>query len=106
MDHKPIPIPASRALRKLGEDLKDARKRRRITTKLAAERAGISRTTLTKIERGDGGVSMGAYAKVLFILGLISHLADMADVRFDKLGQTLEAEHLPQRVRHKKSSFI
>ena len=101
MDTKTMPIPASRALRKLGEDLKNARKRRRITTKLAAERANISRTTLTKIEKGDAGVSMGAYARVIFILGLISHLADMVDIRFDKLGQSFETEHLPKRVRHK-----
>ena len=101
MDTKVIPIPASRALKKLGEDLKNARKRRRITTKLAAERASISRTTLTKIEIGDAGVSMGAYARVIFILGLISHLADIADVRFDQLGQTFEIEHLPKRIRHK-----
>jgi cytoskeletal protein RodZ len=101
MDSKIIPFPVSRALKKLGEDLKNARKRRRITTKLAAERASISRTTLTKIEKGDEGVSMGAYAKVLFILGLISHLADMVDVRVDKLGQALEEERLPKRVRHK-----
>ena len=102
MNTKSMPIPASGALRKLGGDLKNARKRRRITTKLAAERAGISRTTLTKIEKGDSGVSVGAYAAVLFTLGLISHLADMVDVKYDKLGQILETEHLPQRVRHKK----
>ena len=102
MDTKVIPIPAARALKKLGEDLKNTRKRRRITTKLAAERASISRTTLTKIEKGDAGVSIGAYVKVLFILGLISRLADMVDITFDKLGQVLETEHLPQRVRHKK----
>ena len=101
MNAKMTPIPVSRALKKLGEDLKNARKRRRIKTKLAAERAGISRTTLTKIEKGDVGVSIGAYAKVLFILGLISHLADLADSSFDKLGQMLETEHLPKRVRHK-----
>lgn len=101
MDTKATPIPVSRALRKLGEDLKNARKRRRITTKLVAERAGISRTTLTHIEKGSAGVSIGAYAKVLFTLGLIAHLADMADIQFDKLGQTLETECLPQRIRHK-----
>jgi transcriptional regulator with XRE-family HTH domain len=104
MDTKIMPIPASRALKKLGEDLKNARKRRRITTKLIAERASLSRTTVIKIEKGDAGVSIGAYAKVLFVLGLISHLADVADIIFDKLGQTLETEHLPKRVRHKKRS--
>lgn len=101
MNDKSTPIPVSRAVKKLGEDLKNARKRRLITTKLAAERAGISRTTLVKIERGDTGVSIGAYARVLFILGLISELADMVDIKFDKLGQMLETEHLPKRVRHK-----
>ncbi len=104
MDNKILPIPVSRALKKLGEDLKNARKRRRITTKLISERASISRTTLIKIEKGDAGVSMGAYAKVVFILGLISHLSDIADIAFDKLGQTFETEHLPKRVRHKKRS--
>lgn len=104
MNNKTIPIPVVRAIKKLGEDIKNARKRRRITTKLAAERASISRTTLTKIEKGDAGVSLVVYAKVLFILGLISHLAEMVDVTFDQLGQTLETEHLPKRVRHKNRS--
>jgi cytoskeletal protein RodZ len=102
MDITSMPLPAVRALRKLGEDLKNARKRRRITTKLAAERASISRTTLAKIEKGDAGVSIGAYAKVLFILGLIARLSEMVDIKFDQLGQTLETEHLPQRIRHKR----
>lgn len=101
MNTKATPIPVARALKKLGDDLKNARKRRRITTKLAAERANISRTTLVKIEKGNGGVSMAAYANVLFILGLISRLSDMVDVSIDQLGQTFETEHLPQRIRHK-----
>lgn len=104
MDTKIIPIPVARALKKFGEDLKNARKRRRIATKLAAERASISRTTLTKIEKGDAGVSIGAYAKVLFTLGLISLLSDMADIKCDKLGQALETEQLPKRVHHRKRS--
>ncbi len=64
MNIKNMPIPAARALKKLGEDLKNARKLRRITMGPAAERAGISRTTLTKVEKGDAGVSMGVYVKV------------------------------------------
>lgn len=101
MNNKTTPIPVTRALKKVGDDLKNARKRRRITTKLAAERANISRTTLVKIEKGDAGVSMGAYANVLFILGLISHFSDMIDISTDKLGQAFETEQLPQRIRHK-----
>src|SRR5579864_6477725 len=99
MDHPNTPIPVKRALRKLGEDVRDARKRRRIPMWLAAERASISRMTLTKIEKGDEGVSLGAYAKVLFTMGLIQRLADLVDVRFDTLGLGLETEKLPQRIR-------
>lgn len=66
---------------------------------LAAERASISRVTLSKIEKGDSGVSLGAYAKLLFILGMINRLNDIADPQFDKLGLDLEAEKLPKRIR-------
>lgn len=103
MHIKNLPLPVQRCLKKLGQDLKDARKRRRIPMELAAKRAGISRSTLNKIENGDGGVAFGAYASVLFILGMIDRLADVADPRFDELGLGLEAENLPKRIRIPKS---
>lgn len=93
------PIPVLRTLKKLGQDLRDARRKRRIPMQLAADRAGISRATLSKIEKGEQGVSIGAYARVLFILGLNEHLAKIADPVADKLGLGLEIEHLPQRIR-------
>jgi hypothetical protein len=93
------PIPVVRALRKLGQDIRDARRRRRIPVSIMAERASISRMTLHKVERGEPGVSLGAYATVLFILGMADRLADMADPRNDTVGLTLEEEHLPQRIR-------
>jgi len=99
MDVIKIPLPVKRTLKKLGQDLRDARKRRRIPMQLAAERAAISRATLSKIENGDEGVSLGAYAKILFILGMIERLAELADPTFDKLGLGLEAESLPKRIR-------
>ncbi len=95
-----IPIPVKRALHKLGRDIKDARRRRRITMSLLAERASISRTTLSKIEKGNPKVSLESYAIVIFVLGMIDRLADLVDVRYDELGLTLEEEHLPQRIRH------
>lgn len=94
-----LPIPIKRALSKLGADLRDARRRRRIPTALMAERAGISRMTLNKIESGDRGVSMGSYATVLFVLGMTSRLYELADPRHDAIGLSLEAEHLPKRIR-------
>ena len=93
------PIPVKRALKKLGHSLRDARKRRRIPMWLAAERASISRATLTKIEKGDEGVSLGSYAKTLFILGMIQQLAELAEPKFDELGLELESESLPKRIR-------
>lgn len=96
-----MPIPVRRALTKLGEDIKSARSRRRIPTKLMAERASISRTTLRKIEKGEPGVSMGNYATVLFVLGMIDRLTDLADVIHDRLGLDLEEENLPKRIHTK-----
>lgn len=99
-----LPIPVRQALRKLGEDLRDARRRRRIPTAQLAERASISRTTLTKLEQGSPGTSIGIYARVLLALGLINRLAQLADVRNDEVGLGLESEHLPQRVRRSRRS--
>ncbi len=94
-----VPIPVSRALRKLGEDIRDARRRRRIPVIILAERASISRMTLNKIEKGDAGVHVGNYATVLFALGLVERLADLADATHDTVGRELEEEQLPQRIR-------
>ncbi len=93
------PIPVRRALRSLGANIRDARRRRRISTEIMAERASISRTTLAKIEKGDPGVALGNYTKVLFALGLIARLAELADVREDPLGLELDQEQLPLRIR-------
>ena len=94
-----LPLPARRALLKLGHDLRDARRRRRIPSAVAAARASVSRMTLLKVEKGDPGVAMGTYATVLFVLGLTERLADVADPAQDKTGLRLEEEHLPQRIR-------
>ena len=94
-----LPIPVTRALRKLGQDLRDARRRRRIPSALVAERASISRSTLVKIEKGHPGVAMGSYATVLFVLGLTDRLAELADATKDIRGLELEEEYLPQRIR-------
>ncbi len=94
-----LPIPVRRGLRKLGKDIRDARRRRRIPVAIAAQRASISRTTLVKIEKGDPGVAMGIYATVLFVMGMSDRLADIADARNDSVGLQLEEEHLPLRIR-------
>ncbi len=98
-----LPLPVMKALHKLGSDICDARRRRRISMQLMAERTNLSRGTLGKIERGDSTVSMGGYAVVLFVLGMSHRLQDLVDIAHDLTGQRLEAEQLPKRVRYKKS---
>ncbi len=99
-----LPIPAARALRKLGHDLRDARRRRRIRTEIAAQRACISRTTLVKVEKGNPGVAIGSYATLLFVMGMADRLADLADPTKDAVGLQLEEERLPLRIARPRKS--
>lgn len=92
-------IRVKRALRELGDDIRKARLRRRLPMAVVAERASISRATLTKIEQGDGGVALGNYAMVLHALGLLEHLHELAASTNDLTGLALEEEKLPRRVR-------
>jgi len=93
------PSAARRALRKLGADIREARKRRRLSMELLSERAFTSRKTLQRVEAGDPMVSVGIYASVLHALGLLDGLAMTADPGADELGRRLAADALPKRVR-------
>jgi transcriptional regulator with XRE-family HTH domain len=93
-----IPFPVRAVLKKLGEDISDARKRRRIATATMAERARISRPTLLRLERGDANVSLGIFATVIFILGMKDRLSDLADAAHDRVGLDLQSESLPKRI--------
>jgi transcriptional regulator with XRE-family HTH domain len=78
-------------LDQLGENIKLARKRRKLTTVQVAERAGIDRSTLYLIEKGNPGVSMGAYFNVLRVLGLHEDFLKLAsDDEFGRKLQDLE----------------
>jgi transcriptional regulator with XRE-family HTH domain len=86
-----------RALRALGENLRLARLRRRLSATSLAARAGLSRPTLRSVERGDPRVTLGAYANVLHVLGLVGDLAAVG--RDDELGRKLQDAGLEQRGR-------
>ena len=75
-------------LEKLGENIKLARKRRKLTTLQVAERANISRSTLYLIESGNPGVAMGAYFNVLRVFGLQDDFSKLA--ADDILGRKLQ----------------
>ena len=98
----PLYPQAVKALKKMGNDLRDARRRRRISTTTLAERARISRATLYRIEKGDAGVSMSSYTAVIFALGLIDRLSDAFDARHDAVGLGLEAEQMPKNIVNKR----
>lgn len=95
---KTILLPTNRKiLRMLGEHLQLARKRRRLSRDMVAERAGIARSTLQLIEKGEPGVAMSAYLQVLFVLGLEKDLLMVgAD---DPLGRKLQDAGLLNRKR-------
>src|SRR5262249_17917852 len=96
--HRPS-LAVRRALRKLGLDLRDARRRRSLPAEVVAQRAFTSRPTLQRVEAGDYRVSVGIYAAVLQALGLLDGLGEVADPSRDVVGLALASEKLPQRVR-------
>jgi len=85
-------------LETMGEQIKMARLRRKISTGLVAERAGISRATLWAVEKGSPSVSIGIYAAVLHALnGMDRELLLIA--KDDELGRKLQDLDLPIRKR-------
>lgn len=75
-------------MEQLGENIKLARKRRKLTTIQVAERANINRTTLYQIEKGSSSVSIGAYFNVLRVLGLHNDFLKLA--ADDELGRKIQ----------------
>ena len=85
-------------LSQMGEQIRLARLRRHLSSELVAERAGLSRQTVTAVEKGSPSVSLGAYAAVLHAMGgLEKDLLLIA--KDDELGRTLQDLGLPQRKR-------
>ena len=100
----PILLPrAQKAVSTLGENIKLARLRRKYSTQQVSERANISRPTLLSIEKGNPNVSIGAYVKVLMVLGLEKDITTVA--KDDDLGRRLQDANLvikkraPKRTR-------
>lgn len=86
---KQILLPKYTALlQQMGENIKLARKRRKLTAIQVAERAGIARSTLYLVEKGDSSVAMGAYFNVLRVLGLHNDFLKLA--ADDELGRKLQ----------------
>lgn len=99
----PVVFPQEqRLLSELGERLRLARKRRKLSNAVVAQRAGVSRTTVYKVEAGDPGATLGAYVRVLAVLGLEGDLNLLAaDDRIGRKLQDLALEPSPDTRRRK-----
>lgn len=88
----PLLPPTSELLIQFGERLRLARRRRRLTAKQVAERAGMVPMTLRSVERGGAGVTIGAYLAVMQVLGIEKDLEHLAAA--DPLGRELQDTQL------------
>jgi len=80
-----VPCSVQRELKKLGEDIRKARIRRKLTMKELAERAFISENTLSSVQKGKASVAMGIYARVLALLGMAGGIGMLADFSIDPI---------------------
>ena len=96
-----IPLPAERAILKLGSDISLARRRRYISQASLAERMGASLSTVRRMEKGDGRVPIHFFARALHVFGEIQALEHLLDTPNDEIGLMLMDERLPKRVRRK-----
>lgn len=97
-----MPRPSSRvqaAAKSIGEQFVAWRKLQGLTAVQVSERAGISRTTLRRIEAGDSGVGMQAFLSVARALGVLEALVTAMDPYETDLGRARADEALPKRVR-------
>lgn len=89
---KVMPRALSQALELMGEQIKLARRRRHLSMQDVADRATVTRLTVSKVEHGDPTVSMGIYARVLYALNLEKDLTLVA--ADDALGRQLQDAEL------------
>ena len=101
----PVVFPnEQKLLSNFGERLKLARLRRKLSSTVVAQRAGISRTSLYKVEAGNAGVTLGMCMRVLAVLGLESDLNLLAED--DRLGRKLQDLGLAQQAPRKRRTKL
>jgi DNA-binding XRE family transcriptional regulator len=100
-----LPSSVEFTLKKLGKDINNARRKRRISKEMMAERAGIAINTLNAIENGKSGTSISSWVMVMYVLGIEKNLQDVCDVKNDVMGMLLDEENLPKRIRNRKNRY-
>lgn len=94
-----LPQPLGRALRSLAENLGTWRKLRGLTQAQLADRSNVSRSTLVRLEQGDGGVSTENLLRVLRGLGILENIERALDPYESDIGRLRSEQRLPERVR-------
>jgi transcriptional regulator with XRE-family HTH domain len=95
----PPPVPVQRAARSLGEHFRTRRKLLNLTERQVAERAGVDRKTVSRIETDTATTSVGALLRVARALGILDGLIDAVDPHDTEVGRLRASEQLPERVR-------
>lgn len=95
-----LPPELADQLKRLGQNIRVARKRRRITLQQLAESALTSKATVIRLEQGEGRVSLAILAQVLWVLGLHKQIGELVEPKNDEYGAMLELSRLPKRVRN------
>lgn len=95
-----FPQEVASAVQRLGENVRLARVRRRLSQEELAQACGITRKTLYALEKGASGASIATAFTVLWKLGLLGTAVALADPDADEHGKILEAARRPRRVRH------
>ena len=94
-----LPREVLKHLEMLGQRVRIARVRRRMSTEDLAQACGMGRRTLFRVEHGEPGIALGTFLSVLWKLGLLDSLDGVANPDTDDHGKILEAAARPQRVR-------
>ena len=94
-----LPREVLKHLEMLGQRVRIARVRRRMSAEDLAQACGMGRRTLFRVEHGEPGIALGTFLSVLWKLGLLDSLDGVANPDTDDHGKILEAASRPQRVR-------
>jgi transcriptional regulator with XRE-family HTH domain len=99
MARRPIPVQTRRAAHELGAHLRTWRKLQGLTAEQLADRAGVNRNTVGRLEHGEVTVGLDVFLNVARALGQLDGLVNALDPYESPVGRARADEALPQRVR-------